>query len=236
MRIPIHLRCWANRFVCNNSSGHVAKLIELYSDKDDRSLQVGALKCAVDMLKAAPQSGAGGFGHDRINDTLPLVNESGFFVRDNGCWLDCVKPDVDSVTNYLSEPTSQSLILDHVDNLNYAGEIIQLLPARPTLSVTLGNLNESKQDQTIWRAETNSGAITHPFESEPSYLNYFDWVGRSEGVIREDFVLNRKDISELVKAFFDDVPVPDRFKSSVPPFCGYHPDLAAEHAAAFGFV
>ena len=126
------------------------------------------------------------------------------------------------------------LIVDHVDNLNYSDGKVHLLPARSTLCIQSGNVGDNQQ--TIWRAETGGSAITHPFESEPSYVDYFDCVGGCEGKLRQDFILNQSDVDEIVKAFMSGEPVPDRFKSSVPPFCGYHPDLAAEHAAAFGFV
>ena len=135
MKLPIQLVCWANRFVVNNKFEHVEHMIELYTDKNDRPLQLEALKRALTSIRSAS---ANGFGHDRIGETLPRINEDGFFLRTTGVWLDNIKPDMVGITEYLQLDTFQMLIVDHVDNLNYSDGKIHLLPARSTLSNSIG--------------------------------------------------------------------------------------------------
>ena len=223
--IPSHISSWAMRFVCGNDSEVVQKHIELLTDSEEETL-IEAIQQVLDGMKPY---GFGGrrFGHDKITeDKLPMINERGFFLRNNNSWSS-FPADLEGV--FQVDARLSTLTIDHVDNLFYSNGQPFLFPNRPFLRISSGFCNE----RTIWHAERSQLDAWTIKSANKSYVDYWDNVGGVDGKIREDFVLKESDIKEMIKAFLNEEPFAERFRS-VPNFIGFHPELAMEYIDEFG--
>ena len=224
--IPKHIADWAKRFVCGNTSEMVEKQTKALTESESNTMLIEAVQQVQNGLKPG-RLGGRKFGHDEIaNDKLPLVNEQGFFLRNDNNWK-YFSADQESVVQLCLE--TSTVVIDHVDNLFYSERKPFLFPNRSILRITSGFY----EGKSIWSAQKNANEGWRVTAGNESYVDYWDNVGGTESKIRMDFMLNKSDISEMTKTFLNDEPFPSRF-DTVPNFFGFHPEITREYLGEDG--
>lgn len=221
-----HIDEWAKRFVCGNSSASVLQHLERLADAGRKDSQMG-----VAIRNAFDGDGKGRpFGHDSIvEDGLPFVNDSGFFIRSDNAWTN-LDAEFEGVVKYILESQDfQSATIDHIDNLYYSAGKPILYYNHPYLRLCKGWIG----DQPIWYAQCGTNEAWTIRNAQKSYVDYFDTVGGTEGKIRQDFVMSPSDIETIVKAFLGGEEIAGIYRQELN-FLGFHPDLAEEYLAEFG--
>ena len=145
------------------------------------------------------------------------INSDGYFLRgwnDWNVWHDrvAVTPSADSVLERLlaTESPQTLIIIDHVENVHYFGSpsLPRFMQIRRSLEICQVFVAET----LAWRVklnDNNSVGIANSTATE--FIEYWDNVNGVEGTIREDFILDRDDLTELVRCQFSGLKFPERF-------------------------
>ena len=211
----------------------IGKLVEL---GDQYRPQVDALTATLQEVERPPLY----FGHTAIRDSqLPLVNRDGYFLRgwnDWNVWHNraAVEPTPEAVIGRLfADDSPQTLVvIDHVANIQYFGtpRLPRFLPIRRSLEICQIFIGDS----IAWRAKLNDhNSIGISDKGSTDYIEYWDNVNGVEGMIREDFVLNRLAVEELVRHQFLDAEFSDQFCYLLWAYVHF-PELAKEDGIALG--
>ena len=193
----------------------VRKQIKRLVDLGDQYLpQVDKLNTTLQAIERHAQY----FGHTTIRDSqLPLVNSDGYFLRGWNDWNRwhnqvAVEPTPAAVTGRLFANASPEtlVVIDHVANIHYYGtpRLPRFLPIRRSLEIRQIVI----EDSFGWTARLNDhNSVGISGKESRNYVEHWDSANGVEATIREDFILNRLEIEELVRCQFSNIEFSSRF-------------------------